>query len=128
MRVNVLAVIVFMVVSGCGPAGPKMYVVTGNVLFQGIPVSTGSLVFYPLDGNGGTQMGEIKDGRYRTQVTAGAKRVAIYAERLTEKLQTIENGLQVPITEQFIPMKFNEQTELTVTVETQSNNLDFDLK
>lgn len=71
--------LMFLMLAGCGRAGPALLPVEGEVTYQGQPLKTGSLVFHPDAAKGNnsplTPSGTIgPDGRYKlfTQERAGA--------------------------------------------------------
>src|SRR5438309_491715 len=55
--------------------------VTGTVTYDGKEVANGTISFYPVDGEGPTAGGMIKNGKYTvTNLTPGKKRVEIDAQ------------------------------------------------
>lgn len=123
---------------GCGSAeqGPERVIVTGNVTFDGKPVSQGEIWFIPAAGREAPQAGAIiKEGQYRVEnkggVPIGACQVKITADRPQADVKIVSDGgpEEVPTT-QYLPARFNEKTELTVEIESSSEpvNQNFDLK
>jgi hypothetical protein len=61
---------------GCG--NKNRTTVTGKVTYEGQPVESGFVSFYPEDGQGGTGGGSIVDGEYRAaDISVGKNRVHI---------------------------------------------------
>lgn len=51
--------------------------VTGKVTYDGVAIEKGNIAFFPLDGKGQPQGGDIKDGVYSVRMTPGPMRVQI---------------------------------------------------
>jgi len=71
---RVAAVVIAVVVAGCGPQGPARYRVQGSVSYEGRPVPLGRIVFEPdvLEGNRGPQgFAVIENGFFDTAVKQG---------------------------------------------------------
>jgi hypothetical protein len=70
----VVAIALLPLAAGCG----RSTTVTGNVSYEGKPVSHGAITFLPADGRGATFGGPITDGQYRVEgLTPGEKIVQI---------------------------------------------------
>jgi hypothetical protein len=107
-------------------------VVQGTVVFDGQPVANGEVRFYPMPGtHGPVSGGPVRDGRYIAQgrggVPVGRHAVEILAFRPSSGARAAhpEGG---PV-EQYLPKKFNEETELTAEVTGEENpaTITFDL-
>jgi hypothetical protein len=111
--------------AGCGDndrAG--RYQVTGSVTWNGTPVERGFVTFQPADGKP-AEAGPIKDGRYTLYAYPGANSVSIRAE----KVDGFNKGMNQPNIVQYIPPKYNVQTELSAEVALDDENeADFSLK
>ncbi len=123
---------------GCGPAGPDRAVVSGRVSYQGQPVAFGQIVFRPNATTQAASSGaEIIDGRYvadaKGGVPTGTFSVRIYAHRLPSgqpaSAEEMAGDINAPALQQYIPAKYNDQSELTLTVEPGQTrvNKDFEL-
>ncbi|QDU07611.1 hypothetical protein [Gimesia aquarii] len=119
--------IVLLIFTGCGGTSdaPQQVKVEGTVTFDGEPLSTGSIVFDPSDGKGGSSAGGIENGKFQFDSQLGKKKVLISATRETgEKDQYDE-----PITESYIPKQYNSETTLTAEVKPDGENkFEFALK
>ncbi|QDU78279.1 hypothetical protein Pan97_53640 [Bremerella volcania] len=103
---------------------PK-YPVTGTVTYAGQPIETGTIVFDPVDGEGPSAMGGIENGVITAEVSAGEKIVRISAVRTLEK----KDQYGAPITESYIPDKYNGTSDLRETITSdEKNELVIDLK
>ena len=114
-----------LLVAGCG-RGPAIGELSGRVTLDGSPLAEGAMRFEPADGKGSTAGGSIQDGRYTARMMANGYRVQISSADMTPP-----PGL--PAGEFFtgrerIPVRYNEQTELTVEVKRGTNSADFDLR
>lgn len=75
MRGHALPLVLLCVLSGCGRSGPS---VSGTVTYDGQPLASGYITFFPLDDRGPTQGTPIQDGTYEVRnITPGKKRVLI---------------------------------------------------
>ena len=102
-------------IAGCN-RGPSRVMVAGEVTYRGQPVSQGSVSFYPCDGTGGAPVVVVvKDGRYKADslggVPEGKYRVVILGVR------TIPGRLPPDNEVQYIPPKYNNKSELRLTVQ-----------
>jgi len=107
-----------VVLIGCG-AGEEGVPVSGQVTFNDEPVPKGEIFFISeeseLEGYGG----DIIDGAFSANVPEGTYKVRISASRETGEMEPGPGGPDdspVPVTESYIPAKYNSQTELTATV------------
>ena len=136
IQASLLAALTFSLVclSGCGDGKPKRYKVTGTVTFDGKPIEKGEILISPVDGRGRPDAGRIINGSYEFKVTDGEKRVEITASstdpELVGELPKVEGmapGINIP--REYIPERYNESSELRVTIEpNNSNEYSFDLE
>ena len=117
---------------GCAESGGRC-AVAGVVTYAGKPLENGYLVFRPLD-LGQTAGAKIERGRYQVPtkegLLPGKYHVEIKAMRLTgQKYTDSDTGKQAQAREQFLPAKYNSQTELSVQVSLEGENkFDFELQ
>ncbi len=110
---------------GCGPSGPKKYVVEGTVTYQGDPLPFGTVMFVPEDGPPSKPTLIDKDGHYRLEAVVGQHRVQVVAmpERKGGRPDpSIEGGFDytgVPEVQSLVPTKYTRfhTSGITVTVE-----------
>jgi hypothetical protein len=107
----------------------------GTVTFDGAPLAEGSILFVPQDNTTSpTCGGKISQGRFsilpKDGAARGTFRVQITAVRNTgRKLTRPQDGQQMNETEQFIPARYNQNSELTATVgDKETNQFEFALK
>jgi hypothetical protein len=107
------------------PPGP----VFGTVQFDGQPIPEGTISFLPIEGTEGPwHYAKIVRGRYAfPQVPAGTYRVAIRATRPAEETVQGPDGTEIPAEEQYLPSKYNVESELRASVEPGMNTFDFEL-
>jgi hypothetical protein len=121
---------------GCGDSGaPSRAAVKGTVTLNGEPIAEGSITFLPTGtANGPTTGGSIVNGRYSIArangVVVGENRVEIIGNRKTGKMTRDPSNpsREIDQAEQFVPEKFNRQTEIVKTVGASANTIDFNLK
>jgi hypothetical protein len=123
-----------LVLTGCSNAGGR-HALQGQVTLDGSPVSDGYITFTPQPGTAGPSAGgPIKEGRYfiaaKDGTFAGTFRVEIRAMRATgSKVKRPPLNEIVDQFEQYLPARYNDQSELTVEVKAEENHrLDFSLQ
>lgn len=113
---------------GCSNPDAGRASVSGKVTFDGEPVKTGQISFDP-QGQGRIGIAQIVDGAYQMPPqqgpTPGKYTVRITADRPSGKpSQTTPEVSGRPTGEayeQYIPVKFNERSELTVEIGAEPN-------
>ena len=121
--------------SGCGSGSDlDKVIVEGTVTYQNQPIPNGEILFIPIEGTEGpVSGGPIKDGAYiakgRGGIPVGKHRVEIRAYRPPSRAATGELAVEGGPAEQYLPGKFNQQTELQVeiTSDSASTPVDFNL-
>lgn len=118
--------------SGCTkkPAFEKA-IVYGTVSLAGKPIDEGKIFFHPIEGTpGGAMNASINGGKYEVQGKGG---VAIGRHRIEirgfKPGKPLENG-EVGAAEQYVPDKYNRQSELIkeVPMGKERVELNFDLQ
>ena len=118
-------------VAGCGRSGLDRRIVTGTVTYLGTPIEVGEIQFYPDGDTKGPQTGtQIENGKYRLDakggVPVGMHKVRIIGYMKTGRELTPGQKAMLPPDlqdsdvgsfVQYLPAKYNKQTELTATVE-----------
>lgn len=126
-----LWLLALMLVSGCdrGPAdAPPRVVVTGEVTWEGTPVSKGTIRFIPHPDQDLPVAGAvIRDGRFHADnkggVPVGRHRVEITAVRPAEDVSLEEVTDAIP-EEQYLPAKFNTDSELELEIKQGAGSLE----
>lgn len=130
-RLSVFTVLVLPLLVGCGGPKGNQIPVAGSVQFEGQPIAQGTITFMPVSGVGQTTGAQIVNGGYSTDVSPGEMAVQITGVRLVSSskptAEQVARGLTEE-TEQFIPPRYNRQSELRVTVAAEAAKHDFDLK
>ncbi len=119
--------------SGCAKEGLQRTVVSGTVTYKGIPVSDGTIMFTPVAASQVPSAGaSIIDGNYtvdaRGGVPVGTHRIGIEAYHLVP--YTLRPGEPAPrnyyegkAREQYLPKKYNADSQLEITVEPGSQEI-----
>jgi len=117
-----------VVLAGCGQDGPERAVVSGTVTYQGKPLEEGQIRFLPVKGTEApVSGGAIRKGEYRVDakggVPVGTHRIEIIAYRVPpESLEILKTlppdatETEMPPREQYIPAKYNADSELEITI------------
>jgi hypothetical protein len=108
---------------------PTKGVVSGIVTVDDVPAKSGSIGFFPVDERSTTAGGEIVDGRYEAEVPFGKFNVEIRVPKVVgeKKLYNTPNSPIMPLLEESLPAKYNDQTVLTIDVGPGENRRDFQL-
>lgn len=121
-----------LTLTGCGASGPTTYPVKGTITFDGKPVASGQIIFFPLEEGLTPDAGPIKDGVFSFIAREGEKRVQIEATRevpgkTIPQIPPLTGTM--PVTEMYIPDVYNSKSKLkaTVTDNAADNQFDFDL-
>ncbi len=114
---------------GCGgEGGPKTYSVSGTVTLDGTPVSDGQITFR-MAKEGRRFTGAIKDGKYEVKAEPGDMSVEIVASRVVPgKFDKSNPGIDEPVSEMYIPKKYNSETTLTAKIDSSASLPPFELK
>src|SRR5262249_43863476 len=114
---------------GCGARQAE---VEGTVSYDGQPIKAGAIAFIPADGQGPRAGGTILDGKYHLPADVGPKpghyRVEIRWAKPTGQKYKSETGAELERTEEGLPPKYNDKTELTADLTPGKNTVDFNLK
>lgn len=112
--------------AGCSNE-PRQYDVIGSVTYQGQPIADGQILFED-EGGSGRWPGVIKNGRYQLRATAGPKLVRLTATKETGRMLEGAMDTKVPERIEIIPAKYNQQSQERRTVESKSQEINFDLQ
>jgi hypothetical protein len=103
----------------------------GLVTLDGAPIDRGTIMAIPRDGRGQTAGVGIVAGKYRMSVSPGPMLVKITASRKDGKMPdplAPGSGVLVDRYVESVPERYNDKTELTVTVNPGRNVADFVLE
>lgn len=118
-RLAVIVGVLFLLV-GCRP-NPRQ-ALEGTVTLDDRPLESGYIQFRPLEGTAGPTAGaEVTDGHFTVPrhqgPFAGRFRVEITASRKTDRTTWSDlSNSQAEVFEQFLPPRYNRQSELTAEV------------
>lgn len=122
-----LLVSLFLVV-GCGKAN-DMGIVEGTITLDGQPVDSGEIVFRDPSRQVHSVSGRITNGQYLVESFPASMQVEIWGFReVPGKFVEHNPGVKIPLTEQYIPPKYNEKSDLLVEVVQGQNAFDFVLQ
>jgi len=137
MLLSIIALAALLIATSTG-CGSRVTTADGTVSFEGQPVEDGTISFESADGKGPSAGSSISGGKYHiARMSPGNKTVRITAQRKTGRkvpLSTIMPPEMVSPTattdeiEKYIPVRYNEKSELTKDVVAGANTFDFDLK
>jgi hypothetical protein len=119
-------IMVSVVGVGCR-RGPMRVVVAGTVTYRGQPITDGAITFLPRQAaEAPTTIVPITDGKYKADSRGGlpvgtyAVQIVGFHNRSKSRFQPAEIGQPSPEPEkdqQYIPAKYNVQTQLQMTLE-----------
>ena len=113
--------------SGCSKSSSRLGI-EGEVTFDGAPLPSGKINFMPLPGTSSPTAGAtITNGEFKVNSAKGVRpgpfRVEIKAVRPTGKKSTDDlTGETVDQQAQYIPAKYNENSELVAEIKANENN------
>ena len=118
--------------AGC--SGVKPCSVSGQITFKGEPIPDGSVKFEPAgESESASGSAKIVNGSYSIGsdqgMLAGKFKVSIYAQKATGKtVKGFDGAAPVPEVVQYIPARYNDQSELIVELNGGDNTKDFPLE
>ena len=120
------AVLMLLLLAGCGGAGPETGEVAGRVTLDGQPLSGAVVEFTPQSGRPSFGMTD-DDGRYMLGYTRDVEGALIgeHAVRITTSDPFADNPED---RRERVPPMYNQQTTLSAIVDAGENTLDFNLK
>lgn len=124
LRCAWFALLALLTLVGCGDGKTE---VSGMATFDGQPIETGTISFVPLnDPAAASDAGEINNGAFEIAVSPGEKKVVIRASRpITNAAANDPDAAN--LREDYIPAKYNRQSELTATITPDTEPLRFEL-
>ena len=124
---SILFVTAMLAQVGC--EDPTVGIITGKVTLDGAPVRDGSIAFFPTSADSYTAGGAIVDGVYSSRVPLGELRVEIRVPKQVgeQKLYNVPDSPKMPILAEALPSRYNNRSELSITVEPGTSQHDFEL-
>ena len=129
-----------LLVAGCSRNQSERLAVQGRVTYQGNPIQEGTILFEPIDegrqANGVIAAGRfsipsshgLSEGDYRVEIEAYQKASASPSDGPGALYAQGESAVEI-LTEQYLPAKYNRQSNLTQRVSRENHNsLEFPLE
>jgi hypothetical protein len=134
-RTLCLALVLFLVVSGCGKMNANRSAIRGEVKLNGQLLEQGSILFSPIEGTSGTVTGgRIEQGRYQLSAAngpaIGTNRVEIRVPRTTGKMVPRGLGATGKMVEEQIEAvapQFNTASTLRIEIKPGDNVGNFEV-
>ena len=131
-RVIAITVLCWTVVwiVGCGPTGPERVVVSGVVTYNGKPIPEGRINFIPKENTAAPMSGAaIQDGQYCVEARGGVPvgTYQIQVEAFKSNAASAEKVFAPGARLQYLPRKFNVDSQLEITIESGSKKVDRDI-
>ena len=131
-----LAILAVAPLVGCGPkSGLEKVVVRGKVSYDGQPVANGQVYFNPVKGTKGPVSGApIKDGQYVVEAKGGVPvgthqvKIEAYRSRGGAADGDLLSGRAAGAPEEYLPDKYNQKTQLQVTIDGSESSATQDFK
>lgn len=100
-----------------GCSGDGKTEIQGVATWNGAPIEEGYVELSPTDGQGQVVGADIRDGAFVVRTLPGEKQVSVVAQKkIGERPPTERIPHPEPIYQQFLPAKYNERSELRVTI------------
>lgn len=119
-----LGVLLLTMLLGCGaPEGPAKFDVSGNVTYQGKPVPTGTVTFYPnteKGTSGPTAQAKIVDGKYDTRSEFSKPTIA-------GNLIIVVDGFEAPRPNEEVPTPLFKPFQMEFEMPAESKILNIDV-
>ena len=131
-RIYIVVACSVVSLAGCSP-GEQRQSIEGAITLDGQPLQVGNITFQPESGTHGPNAGAAIDaGKYSIAAKggtfAGRFRVEITSTRPSGRMITDRDGTMVPGQEQFLPKKYNAESELHAEVKPgELNHFNFEL-
>lgn len=127
MKLGAVVCAACVVFAGCSRSG--LTEISGVVSYAGEPVQNGTINLFPADDNGPTAAGIITDGRYSLKTAIGKKKVRIEAFTTVGRRHYKDNPSlpMIDVREQFLPKRYNANSELTCEITSGTDAYDFPL-
>jgi len=118
-RAGGLAAGVFGLVLLAGCSGSSEAKVSGDVLVDGQPLKKGRIEFVPAAAKAAAASAEVTDGKYAVKVAPGEYKVKINGDKVVgkHKMYDTPDSPTVDDVRELVAAKYNDQTELTMTVQ-----------
>jgi hypothetical protein len=112
---------------GCS-SEPKQVEIAGSVTLDNQPVQTGLIRFDPIDGENPSAEAMIEGGRYSVPLSLGKYKVFISSQKVTKMKRDVPGpGAEAEVTEEAIPARYNDNTELEVEITKDTKEQNFPL-
>src|SRR5215831_7903746 len=117
--------VLLVALAGCG--GSTTAEVSGTITVDNKPLAKGYINFSPVDGKTQTAGGEITDGKYSVQVPVAVMKVEIRSPKVVGKKKDYDSpkGKWYDVSEEALPARYNDQSELTLDVKSGKNEKDW---
>lgn len=116
-----------LTLGGCGPRDPRL-TIRGRVSLDGKPVSTGQVVFIPVDSAVAAAGAAIHDGEFTIVVLQGPHRVKVEAYAEERRTPAPNEPPEAAVTyRSIIPPRYNEKSSLSFDVQSAQDKPAFDL-
>ncbi|MEX0794648.1 MAG: hypothetical protein WD045_16040 [Pirellulaceae bacterium] len=126
-RLFAVSALLFTPLAGCG--GDGKIPIQGTATWNGDPIEIGYVELQPTDNTGQFASAEIREGKFTLRTAPGLRRVKVTAERQigeippSDRIPTAE-----PIMHQYIPARFNTNSETEVEIKADDPVLALDLE
>jgi hypothetical protein len=97
----------------------------GSVTLDGTPLPDGDILFTPANFQFGSEAAKIKDGAYQVALRPGQSKVQIRASR---PVPGKKGPMGEQLIEDYIPPKYNDQSNLSIDVSSSQRKHDFQLQ
>ncbi|QDT55888.1 hypothetical protein Pan44_39360 [Caulifigura coniformis] len=119
-----LRVLLFpLVVAGCSNTGEGLGAVEGVIQLDGKPLSGASVIFEPLNGSPSIGYAD-EDGQYELRFSRHAMGATVGDHKVRVSTAEDQEGRR---SKERVPARYNVKTELTASVKSGHNSIDFDL-
>lgn len=127
IRLFAISTLVTTLLAGCG--GDGKVPIQGTATWNGEPIEIGYVELQPTDNTGQFASAEIRQGKFTLRTAPGPRRVKVTAQRKIGEVPPSERiPMAEPIMHQYIPPKFNAQSETEIEIKADDPVLSLDLE
>jgi hypothetical protein len=127
-KATLLVLLASLLPGGCAQSATHG-TVNGTVTLNGEPLPEGTVRFVPVDGASQTASAMVSEGKFTATVPVGRMRVEFSASKIVgrQKMYDTADSPEVEAVAELLPPRYNVQSELTLDIQTGSQDAPFEL-
>ena len=114
--------LLLVALSGCGDS---LATVSGNVTFNGEPVSRGSINLEPVDGKGPASGGNVEGGKYLIEGVHPGEKIVRISAVYSKGFEKGDDGSEVELVDDLLPVSWGNDSAERMQVEAPETKKDY---